>query len=120
MIQAVATAQSRAGNLTLGFSPGLFLGPLRSGIADFIATSSQVRLRLVEAGPQDLRRQLAERAIDLMIVAPTPRLESKTLEQERLWDDRLVMALPAAPSSARPRAACSSFQSACAACCRMP
>ena len=29
-----------------------------------------------------------------MIVAPTPRLESKTLVQERLWDERLVMALP--------------------------
>lgn len=95
MIQAVAIAQSRAGNLTLGFSPGLVLGRLRGGIAEFIAASPQVLLRLVEAGPQDLRRQLSERAIDLMIVAPTPRLESKTLEQERLWDERLVMALPA-------------------------
>ena len=95
MIQAVATAQSRAGNLTLGFSPGLVLGPLRAGLADFIATSPQVRLRFVEAGPQDLRRQLNERAIDLMIVAPAPRLESKALEQERLWDEWLVMALPA-------------------------
>ena len=95
MIQAVATAHSRAGNLTLGFSPGLVLGPLRAAIADFIATSPQVRLRLVEGAPQDLRRQLNERAIDLMIVAPTPRLESKTLEQERLWDERLFLALPA-------------------------
>ena len=95
MIQAVATAQSRAGNLTLGFSSGLVTGPLRAGIADFMASSPQVRLRLVEAGPQDLRRQLTERAIDLMIVAPTPRLESKTLVQERLWDERLVAALPA-------------------------
>ncbi len=95
MIRAAATAQSRVGNLTLGFSPGLLLGPLRSGIAGFIATSPQVRLRLVEAGPQDLRRQLTERAIDLMIVAPAPRLESKTLAQERLWEERLIMALPA-------------------------
>lgn len=95
MIQAAATAQSRAGNLTLGFSPGLLRGPLRGGIADFIAVSPQVRLRLVEASPQDLRRQLNERAIDFMIVAPTPRLESKTLEQEQLWNERLVMALPA-------------------------
>ena len=30
-----------------------------------------------------------------MIVAPTPRLESKTLAQERLWDERLFLALPA-------------------------
>lgn len=54
-----------------------------------------MRLRLVEGAPQGLRRQLNERAIDLMIVAPAPRLESKALEQERLWDERLVMALPA-------------------------
>lgn len=95
MLNAVATAQSRAGHLTMGFAPGLIFGPLRAGIAAFIAISPQVRLSLIEAGPQDLRRQLNERAIDLMIVAPTPRLESKTLEQERLWDERLVMALPA-------------------------
>ena len=95
MIQAAATAQSRAGNLTLGFSPGLVKGPLRAAIADFITASPLVRLRLVERGPQDLRRQLNEHAIDLMIVAPTPRLESKALVQERLWDERLVTALPA-------------------------
>ncbi len=95
MIRAVATAQSRSGNLTLGFSPGLLLGPLRAGIADFITTSPEVHLRLVEAGPQELRRQLNDRAIDLMIVAPTPKLESKALIQERMWDERLVVALPA-------------------------
>lgn len=95
MIQAVATAQSRAGNLTLGVSPGLILGRLRAGIADFIGASPQIQLRFVEAVPQELRRQLNERAIDLMIVAPIPRLESKTLTQERLWDERLFLALPA-------------------------
>ena len=95
MIQAVATAQSRAGHLAFGFSSGLLTGPLRADIADFTAASPQVRLRLVEASPQDLRRKLSERAIDLMIVAPTPRLESKMLVQERLWDERLVVALPA-------------------------
>ena len=95
MIRAAATAQSRAGNLTLGFSPGLLLGPLRGAIADFIAASPHVNLHFVEASPQELRRQLTERAIDLMIVAPTPRLESKTLVQEGLWDERLVTVLPA-------------------------
>lgn len=101
MMQAVATAQSRAGNLTLGFSPGLVLGPLRSGIAEFKAVSPQVRLQLVEGGPQELRRQLNERAINLMIVAPAPRLESKALTQERLWDEHLVVALPAHHTMAR-------------------
>ena len=101
MIKAVATAQSRAGNLTLGISPGLVLGQLRAGISEFSATSPQVRLRLVEASPNELRRQLNERAIDLMIVAPTPRLESMTLVQERLWDERLIIALPADHAFAR-------------------
>ena len=95
MIQAAATAQSRAGSLTLGFSPGLILGRLRGGVADFTATGPRIQLRLVEAGPQELRRQLNERAIDLMIVAPIPTLESRTLAQERLWDERLFLALPA-------------------------
>ena len=95
MLNAAATAQSRAGNLTLGFSPGLIVGRLRAGIADFIAAGPQIQLRLVEALPQELRRQLNERAIDLMIVAPTPKLESRTLVQEQLWDERLFLALPA-------------------------
>lgn len=84
MMQAAATAQSQAGNLTFGFCPGLVLGPLRAGIADFIVTSPQVSLRFVEAGSQELRRQLNERVIGLMIVAPIPKLESKSLVQERL------------------------------------
>lgn len=95
MIKAAATAQSRSGNLTLGLSPGLVVGPLRSGVADFIAASPRVHLRLVEAGPYELRRQLIERAVDIMIVAPAPRLGSTALVQERLWEERLVIALPA-------------------------
>ena len=94
LTEAVATAQSRSGNLTLGLAPGVLMGPLRAGIAAFIATSPKVRLRLVEAAPHHLRRQLNERLIDLMIVAPTPKLESKTLVQERLWKEQLVVALP--------------------------
>ena len=46
MIKAAATAQSRAGNLTLGFSPGLVLGPLRAGIADFIVGSRKLKMCL--------------------------------------------------------------------------
>lgn len=95
MIQAAATAQSRAGNLALGVSPGLMLGRLRAGISDFMAASPQIQLRFVEAVPHELRRQLNERAIDLMVVAPMPKLESRTLLQERLWEERLFLALPA-------------------------
>lgn len=94
MLRAAAAAQSRAGNLTLGFMPGLIAGPLRAGIADFTAASPQVRLRLVEALPGELHRQLNERAIDMMIVALIPTLESKTLVQEHLWDEQLIVTLP--------------------------
>lgn len=95
MMRAAAAAQSRAGKLTLGIFPGLVTGPLRAGIADFIAASPQVRLRLVEALPGALHRQLTEQAIDLMVVALMPELKSKMLVQERLWDERLTIALPA-------------------------
>ncbi len=95
MMRAAASAQSRAGNLTLGFFPGLLAGPLRAGIAAFSAASAQVRLRLVEALPGELHRQLNERSIDFFVVALMPQLESKSLVQERLWDERLVIALPA-------------------------
>jgi DNA-binding MarR family transcriptional regulator len=61
MLRAAAAAQSRAGNLTLGFMPGLIAGPLRAGIADFTAASPQVRLRLVEALPGET--YLRERGI---------------------------------------------------------
>lgn len=95
MVRAAAAAQSRAGNLTLGILPGLVAGPLRAGIAGFIAASPQVRLRLVEALPGELHRKLNERAIDMMVVALVPKLESKILVQEHLWDEQLIIALPA-------------------------
>ena len=95
MVRAAATAQSRVGNLTLGFFPGLIVGPLRAGIADFTAQSPQVRLRMVEALPGELHRQLNERAVDIMVVALMPKLDSKMLVQERFWDERLFLALPA-------------------------
>ena len=101
MSKAVATAQSRAGDLKLGFFPGLVTGPLRAGLAGFAITSPQVQLRLVEALPGELHRQLNERAIDLMIVARMPQLDSKALVQERLWDEQLVLALPSDHPSAQ-------------------
>lgn len=101
MVRAAAAAQSRAGNLTLGILPGLIAGPVRAGIAEFAATSPQVRLRLVEALPGELHRQLNERAIDMMIVTLMPRLESKTLVQEHVWEERLIIALPAGHALAR-------------------
>ena len=95
MVRAVAAAQSRAGTLTLGIFPGLIAAsPLRASIADFARTSPQVALRLAEALPDELHRRLNERTIDLMVVTLLPKLESKTLTQERLWEEKLALALP--------------------------
>lgn len=96
IVRAVETAQSRTGIVTLGFFPGLSAGPLREGISAFIAASPEVRLQLVEAHPGELYRQLNERTIDLMVVAFLPSLASNIFEQEQLWTERLIVALPAA------------------------
>ncbi len=96
MTRAVATAQSREGHLTVGFFQSLASGRLRAGLAAFHAAGPDIRLRMVEALPGELNRQLNERALDLIIVALLPELASRALEQEHLWAERLVVALPAA------------------------
>ena len=101
MTRAVETARGQFGTLTLGFFPGLSTGPLRAAIADFAATSPKVRLRLIEGFPDDLHRQLIERTLDLMIVALMPNLVDQTLSQEPLWEERLIVALPASHTLAR-------------------
>lgn len=101
MVRAAAAAQSRIGTLTLGIFPGIISGPLRAGIASFVEASPHVGLRLVEALPTELHRQINEREIDLMIVTMMPKLESKALVQERLWEERLAVALPETHALAR-------------------
>ncbi|QBE92464.1 LysR family transcriptional regulator [Sphingomonas paucimobilis] len=93
MSRAIATAQSRSGTLTIGFNPGIASGPLRDGIAQFVAGRPDVHLRLVEALPRELHRRLNERAIDIMFVALLPDLTSAMLVRERLWDEGLTVAI---------------------------
>ncbi|PZU10750.1 LysR family transcriptional regulator [Sphingomonas sp.] len=93
MVRAVATAQSRSGSLTIGFYPGLVSGPLRDGITAFAADRPDVGLRLVEAFPHELHRQLNDRLIDLMFVTFLPDLTSTALVQETLWEERMIVAL---------------------------
>jgi len=93
LISVVRAATSEEGALRLGFYPGLASGPLRNAVADFAATYPGARLQLVEDMPGALYRQLTERAIDLMIVALMPDLASTEFAQERLWEERLVVAL---------------------------
>ncbi len=95
MTRAVATAQSREGHLTVGFFQSLASGRLRAGLAAFHAAGPDIRLRMVEALPGELYRQLNERAIDLMIGAALSDYPNAMLVQESLWDERLVVALPA-------------------------
>ncbi len=91
--RALATAQSMTGSLTAGFYSGLAFGALNAGIAEFIRTSPDVQLRLVESAPSDLHRQLNERIIDIMFVTSLPELASGPNVQERLWDETMVVAI---------------------------
>jgi len=93
MTRAIETAQSLRGALTIGFHPGLACGPLQSGIADFRQNCPDVDLRFVEASPGELHRQLSERILDVMFVALLPDLNGGLNVQERLWDERLVVAI---------------------------
>lgn len=93
MSRAIETAQSKNGALTVGFHPGLGCGPLNAAIADFRDSRPDVDLRFVEASPSELHRQLNERAIDIMFVGLLPDLDGGPNVQERLWNERLVVAI---------------------------
>ena len=95
MVRAVEAAQSQSGTLSLGFFPGLAAGPLRAGLAKFRRLNPKVRLQMIEGFPGELYRQLTERTIDLMVVGLLPNIASQDLEVERLWEERLLLALPA-------------------------
>lgn len=93
MERALASAQSMTGSLTIGFHPGFAHGPLNAGITEFRKTRPDVELRLVEASPTELHRQLNERVIDIMFAALIPDLGGGANVQERLWDENLFVAL---------------------------
>jgi LysR family hydrogen peroxide-inducible transcriptional activator len=93
--RAITIAQSMAGSLTLGFSCGLASGPLVEGIAEFRESRPDVELRFVEATADELHRLLNERTIDIMFAAHLPSLTGGPNIQERLWDERLCVAIKA-------------------------
>ena len=104
-VDASETAQGRKGDLTLGIFPGLVAGPLRAGIAEFVATNPEVKLHLVEGYPDDLRKRLLDRTIALLIDVTTGDGADTEigdgLASEALWSERLVVALPADHELAR-------------------
>src|SRR3546814_3228633 len=100
---AAARAQSSSGILTLGFFVGLASGPLRDGLAAFIAASPDVRLRLVEGPPSELLDRLTARNLDMLITAFVPDLAGTIVTQEELWEEPLFVALPACHRLARQR-----------------
>jgi LysR family hydrogen peroxide-inducible transcriptional activator len=91
--RAVTIAQSLTGSLTIGFTAGLSRGPLYAGIIEFRESRPDVELRFVEGSPTDLHRQLNERTIDIMFTGLLPGLNGGPNVQERLWDDRLIVAM---------------------------
>lgn len=93
MARAAQTAQSRTGSLGIGFYPGIASGALHDGIVEFVATSPGVHLYFVEAMPRELHQLINARSIDIMFVALLPDIASTFLVQERLWNERLVVAM---------------------------
>ena len=93
MTRAIETAQSLRGSLTIGFHPGISCGPLSTAIAEIRQTRPDVEVRLVEASPGELHRQLNERIVDIMFAALLPDLEGGPNVQERLWEERLIVAM---------------------------
>lgn len=93
--RAAATATSQIGALAIGIYPGIASGPLREGLADFIAECPKVRLSFVEGLPGDLHRQLSEHSLDIIFTAFMPDLATPTIVQQALWQERLVAVLPA-------------------------
>lgn len=91
--RAITIAQSMAGSLTIGFASTLSRGPLKSGILEFRESRPDVELRFVEASSNELHRQLNERTIDVMFAAHLPNLAGGPNMQERLWDERLFVAV---------------------------
>ena len=82
------------GHVTLGFSCGLAGGPLRAALADFVAESPAVELRLNEGPAGELYRQLTQHSVDLVVSAALPATACDRLRQESLWQERLLIAIP--------------------------
>lgn len=93
--RAFATAQSRAGSLTVGIHPALAFGPVIDSLVELRAERPGVQFQLVEGPPGDLYRRLNEQSLDIMFMALHPEVDGGVNVQERLWADRLVVALPA-------------------------
>lgn len=91
--RALATAQSYSGSLNVGFYIGLALGPLNNGIADFRLSQPEVELRIVEASPTELHRQLNERSLDIIFTAYAGDKGNGINQQERVWEEAIVVAV---------------------------
>ncbi len=94
MRRAIETAQSRTGQLSIGFYLGITTGPLRNALRTFSAESPKVQLRMIEGLPGDLHRQLHEGSIDLMVAAFMPRQTAVGIDRMSLWEERLFVAMP--------------------------
>ncbi|KRB86726.1 hypothetical protein ASE00_08585 [Sphingomonas sp. Root710] len=91
--RALATAQSNAGSLTVGFHPALAHGPVGDGIAEICEAKPDIALRFIEGPPGDLYRRLNERSVDILFTPLHPEIGEGSNIQERLWRQSLVLAL---------------------------
>lgn len=89
---AARVSRIEAGQLLLGFYTSLSAGPLRDVLATLRAMSPDVGIELFEGSPPDLLAALREFRVDVALtVLEVTSPEFKTL---RLWDERLVAAIP--------------------------
>lgn len=91
--RALATAQSYSGTLNVGFYIGLALGPLSKGIADFRGSTSTIELRIVEASPAELYRQLNERSLDIIFTAYAAETGNGLNQRELVWEEDIIVAV---------------------------
>ena len=93
---AAEAASGAAGAVVVGVDPDIATGRHRGGLVAFAIANPAARLRMIEASSAELLRQLEDRRIDLVITPAGLRQAVPALACERLWDERLFVALPAA------------------------
>lgn len=92
--RALATAQSRAGTLRVGFHPALTIGPLNTALSEIRGDRPQVEFHFVEGPSSELYRRLNEQSLDIMFMALQPDVDTGANMRECLWVDALLAALP--------------------------
>ena len=91
--QADRVARVQLGTLSLGFYTSLAGGPLREALGAFRAAAPDVALELHEGSPPDLLTWLRDHDVDLVVTVL--EVSGSEFQTEALWQEPLLVALPA-------------------------